>query len=146
MTEWDQRIGAYVVCVQDEHVLLTRLTNATGLVEWTLPGGGVSPGEDPYDGAIREFEEETGHTVVIDRLLGIDSTVQVRGGAPGMWHGVRIVYTGRIVGGELRHETNGTTDLAQWFPLAEVPSLPTITLVAAALRFYRDRPADGHNS
>ncbi|TDP89388.1 NUDIX hydrolase [Labedaea rhizosphaerae] len=147
MTTWTHRIGAYVVCVEDERVLLVRLINNSGLAEWTLPGGGVDPGEDPYDTAIREFHEETGHTVVIDRLLGVDSTVQERNRSDGnsvLWHGIRIVYTGRITGGELRDEVGGSTDTAQWFPLAEIGALPTVTLVDGALRLYREQPADGH--
>ena len=27
---------------------------------WSIPKGGINPGEDPLDGAIREFAEETG--------------------------------------------------------------------------------------
>jgi predicted NUDIX family NTP pyrophosphohydrolase len=29
---------------------------------WSIPKGGILPGEDPLDGAIREFTEETGFT------------------------------------------------------------------------------------
>jgi predicted NUDIX family NTP pyrophosphohydrolase len=29
---------------------------------WTIPKGGIHPGEDPLDSAIREFTEETGFT------------------------------------------------------------------------------------
>ena len=148
MTAWKHRIGGYVVCVTDERILLARLRSKDGLVEWTLPGGGVDPGEDPYDAAIREFHEETGHTVAIDRLLGVDSTVRELNGSDGvttLWHGIRIVYAGRITGGDLRDEVGGSTDTAQWIPLAELGSMPLVTLVPAALRLYREQPADGHN-
>ena len=147
MTTWTHRIGAYVVCIEDERLLLVRLTSRGGPVEWTLPGGGVDPGEDPYDTAIREFHEETGHTVVIDRLLGVDSTVQQRNESAdntSLWHGIRIVYTGRITGGELRNEVGGSTDTARWFPLTTLAGVPTISLVDAALRLHREGPADGH--
>jgi 8-oxo-dGTP diphosphatase len=147
MTTWTHRIGAYVVCVEDDRVLLVRLSGNGGPVEWTLPGGGVDPGEDPYDTAVREFHEETGHAVAIDRLLGVDSTVRQRNGSAGqttLWHGIRIVYTGRITGGALRDEVGGSTDTAQWFPLAEIAALPTVTLVEAGIRLYHERPVDGH--
>ncbi len=50
--------------------------------------------------------------------------------------GVRVIFAARIVGGELRNELGGTTDEARWFPLAEVPSLPRVPLVDAALGMY----------
>ena len=40
---------------------------------WTLPGGGIDFGEDPEDAVVREFIEETGLTVKVRKLAGIDS-------------------------------------------------------------------------
>ena len=42
---------------------------------------------------------------------------------------LRIVYRAHVVGGELRHETDGTTDEARWVPLDEVADLDRVDLV-----------------
>jgi 8-oxo-dGTP pyrophosphatase MutT (NUDIX family) len=38
---------------------------------WNLPGGGVEPGEAPWEAAVREVAEEVGVLVVVDRLSGV---------------------------------------------------------------------------
>jgi 8-oxo-dGTP diphosphatase len=44
-----------------------------------------------------------------------------------------VVFDATIVGGELRHEVDGSTDEARWIPLAEVPDLPRVELVDIGL-------------
>jgi hypothetical protein len=61
-------------------------------------------------------------------------------------HGVRIVYEGRVTGGELRHEIGGSTDLAAWHDLTAVPELTRVRLVDVALRLWRERPVNGRVS
>lgn len=102
-----------------------------------LPGGGVDFGEHPMDGAIREVEEETGYTAEIDTLLGIDTIVRPD------FHGVRVIYEGRIVGGELRFEVGGSSDMAAWFDLDEVDDLVHAEMLDTALALLRTRPATG---
>lgn len=36
---------------------------------WTLPGGGIEPGESTSEAALREFQEETGYQVKIKRKV-----------------------------------------------------------------------------
>jgi 8-oxo-dGTP pyrophosphatase MutT (NUDIX family) len=58
VVERRMRIAAYVICRDDrERFLLTRLVTADGAPRWTLPGGGLDPGEHPEDGALRELTE-----------------------------------------------------------------------------------------
>lgn len=45
-------------------VFLLRSDNSEVGVHWTMPGGGLEPGESPIEGALRELREETGWTDV----------------------------------------------------------------------------------
>jgi ADP-ribose pyrophosphatase YjhB (NUDIX family) len=74
MTAQQLRVAAYGLCLQDECVLLARYVSADCTMRhWTLPGGRVEHGEDPYDTVVREVAEETGYQVRVEQLLGVDS-------------------------------------------------------------------------
>lgn len=138
----DIRVAAYAVVVDAEERILLAHWNEGVNPAWTLPGGGLEPGEDPEHAAVREVREETGIDVVLDGLLGVDSRViplarRLTPGAERPLHTLRIVYRAHVVGGVLTNETDGTTDEARWFPLAEVPSIPHVKLVGVALEMAR---------
>ncbi|MFF3907106.1 NUDIX hydrolase [Streptomyces sp. NPDC001848] len=140
------RVAAYAICVRDGRLLLARGRAFDGTPEWTLPGGGMEHGEDPYGTVVREVEEETGYRIEVTGLLGVDSVRHSlrRGfGRSVDHHGVRLVYEGRVVGGELRNEVAGSTDLAAWQELAAVPGLSRVGLVDTGLALWRERPAAG---
>lgn len=142
----EQRVGAYVVCVRDGQVLLVRLNPMLGLAGWSLPGGGVDQGEHPLDAAVREVAEETGYEVVIDRLLTVDSLHLTVGhdGSPIDHHGIRIIYAGMIVGGELRHEIGGSSDTAAWIDLDALDGIERVTLVGIGLAAWGEQPGAGN--
>lgn len=137
MNGWDVRVAAYAVIRDADRVLLAHWRER-GRHAWTLPGGGVEPGEHPDDAVVREVLEETGYHVERGPILGTDSYVipaeerLVPSGRP--MHGIRLFYTARIVGGELRNEVDGSTDEAAWFLIDEVPRLePRAAFVDIAL-------------
>jgi ADP-ribose pyrophosphatase YjhB (NUDIX family) len=144
MTRRGVRVGAYGVCIRDERVLLARFVVPEGHdAWWTLPGGGIEHGEDPVAGVVREFREETGFQIRVDNLLGVDTRVRTTDHGTSL-HNLGVFYRVTIVGGELTHELDGSTDLAAWVPLADVASLDRSMLVDLGLTFERTNPPDGH--
>lgn len=135
----DMRVAAYAVITDaDDRVLLAHWIDGRRAA-WTLPGGGLEPGEDPAHAVRREVREETGFRVVVGDLLGIHSRVipaesRLAEGAAEPLHALRIVYRARIVGGRLRFETDGSTDRAEWFTLAAARKVRRVQLVDIALR------------
>lgn len=99
------------------HVLATRLTqpkfnagvsalvfDAQGRVllfkhtyrkfEWGIPGGGLEYKEQPTDAIVREFHEETGMKIEIEKLLRVSSARE--------FPHLSIVYLCKITGGEFK--------------------------------------------
>lgn len=133
----DLRVGAYAVLTDDrDRVLLSRWTGGA-VPRWTMPGGGMEPGESPEVTCVREVREETGYDVVVGDVLGVDSLIiaaEHRLTGDHDMQALRIVYRATIIGGTLTHETDGSTDMAAWIPRAEVVSLERLSLVDVAMR------------
>lgn len=138
-TSYDTRLASYAVITDDEGRILLALWNeASDGGRWTLPGGGVELDETVEEGAVREVREETGYDVELGRLLTVDTYVipatrrHVDTDRP--MKAVRVLFSARVVGGELTPEVDGTTDEARWFTPDEAARLPHVSLVDLALR------------
>ncbi len=89
--------------------------------EWTVPGGQLEWGEHPEDAVRREMFEETGLTAEVGPLLGVFSHGFLRSEERprDSVHVIGLYYAVTRVEGVLRAEP-GTTDYAEWVPLAEL--------------------------
>lgn len=137
--DYDTRLAAYAVVRDERDRLLLALWNEGPTPRWTLPGGGVELHETVEQAAIREVREETGYDVELGELLGVDSHVvpldeRVSEPRHRPLKAVRVLFGATIVGGELTHEQDGTTDEARWFRLDEVAGLPRVPLVDTGMR------------
>lgn len=125
------RAAARVVCVDgDGRVLLMHWRDTvTGVTLWEPPGGGIDPGETPFDAARRELTEETGlpGEAVLDRWVPVRREFD--------WLGTHYVKTERFylarfegtpaVGpGAFTAEENDTYLGSGWFSPAEMAGLP----------------------
>jgi 8-oxo-dGTP diphosphatase len=117
------RVSAYALIREANRLLLCRISNDlprwAGV--WTLPGGGLNFGEDPEIAVVREVEEETGLKVQVRSVAKVDSIFESY--VDEDFHGIRIIYRADVVGGELRHESAGTTDRCEWHPLHPTPDI-----------------------
>lgn len=63
------KVGVFAIIFNKEDKVL--LCHRRDYDLWNLPGGGLEKGEAPWQGVIREVQEETGLEVKIERLSGI---------------------------------------------------------------------------
>jgi 8-oxo-dGTP diphosphatase len=136
-TEYDTRLAAYAIIVDDAKRILLALWNEGPGPLWTMPGGGVELHETTDEAVVREVMEETGYSIRLGPLLRVDSRVipaadrYVITDRP--LKTVRVIYRAVIDGGDLRNEVGGTTDEARWFDLREVSEIPRVSLVDLAV-------------
>lgn len=95
----------------DEHERILLFKHTYRKFEWGIPGGGLEYYEQPADAIVREFFEETGIQIHIERLL---TAVSARED-----HHISIIYLCRIVGGEFK-ESHEISEM-KYFPITELP-------------------------
>lgn len=119
MRRTTQRAAAYALVIDcDTNILLVRagpLSATPG--RWYLPGGGIQFGESPAECAVRETQEETGLSIRLGSLMIASSDVTANPSSDFDTHTIRLIFEGFVESGHLRHETGGTSNLAQWHAL-----------------------------
>lgn len=112
--------GAVIFDATKERVLLIRRTDNG---RWSLPGGGMDPGESAHECCGREVLEETGLVVRIGRLIGVYSSPhRIMKYADGnRRQGLTLSFEAESIGGELCI-TDETTEVG-YFTQEEMSSM-----------------------
>ena len=106
---------------------------------WRPPGGGIKPGEDPTEGAVREALEETGLHVAVERYLVDAHAVFRNGGRELRWR--THVLLARTEDTELAPDDPGEIADARWGTLDELRGPLREILLATGRAFWRYRTA-----
>ena len=120
------RLGCAVIIPDEQgRILLQKRTDGDW---WSLPAGGMEPGETPTQAAMREVREETGLEIAIERFLGVYTdpavcTVYPDGRRVQI---VSVTFLARAAGGELIESNEETAEL-RWFPPEALPDNLTPT-------------------
>ena len=107
-------VGAGVLLVRDNKVLLVRRGIDPYKGSYDIVGGFVNPGETPEQAAIREAKEETGLDVEIVELLGTYSDRYGEGA-----HTLGLHYLAKIVGG-IEQAGDDAASL-EWVEVTHIP-------------------------
>ena len=129
------RVAAYGLILDQDNILLSRLSSAipNHQGKWTLPGGGIEFGESPATAMVREVQEETGLKVEPRGVADVDSITFQQDQLS--HHSIRLIYHASILGGQLKHEINGTTDLCKWWHKSECPDMVDLAQKGVAIAF-----------
>jgi 8-oxo-dGTP diphosphatase len=118
-------VGA-IITDDGGRLLLIKRGHDPGAGLWSLPGGRVEPGETDEQAVVREIREETGLTVVCDRLVG---SVK-REGVDGAILDIRD-YAATVTGGGLAAGDDAAD--ARWVNPADLATLPVTGGLVEAL-------------
>jgi 8-oxo-dGTP diphosphatase len=141
-TDYDTRLAAYALVVEDGRVLLTWYNGAgAGTPCWSLPGGGVEFDETVTEAVVREALEETGHDVVLHDPLTVHSWTGTSNVSGRPFKSVRVIYLASVVGGTLGTlEVGGSTDFAAWLELDDVEQEHSVAdIVLVGIDAWRSR-------
>ncbi|MEU5257019.1 NUDIX domain-containing protein [Streptomyces longwoodensis] len=140
-TQVRTRISAYAIAMEDDRLLLARLSDASPIFTpglWHLPGGGIDPGEQPVEALTRELQEETGLELVRAHLLDARTYSAQRNGIS--WSLTALFYAASLKGGPPTvTEVDGSTEAALWVPLRDLRDTAVLSPPAADATHMLDR-------
>jgi ADP-ribose pyrophosphatase YjhB (NUDIX family) len=118
-------------CIRDEQGRILLLRRSDGM--WSVPGGGLEPGERLDQAVVREVREETGLEVEPTALIGVYSDPAYTFTYPN-GHQVQPIiafFECRVVGGTLQPDLDEILEARYFGPGDELPPLMNCCLAKA---------------
>ena len=124
------RIRVCGICIEENKILLIRHHSIGESGElWTPPGGGMNYGESAEDALIREFIEETGLTVSIEKFLCVNEYL-----TPPL-HAIELFFIVKKTGGFLQtgidpelHADRQIITKIEWLSIEQLQKIPRKSL------------------
>ena len=131
-------VSAIVTDAQDRILLILRTDNGY----WSIPGGGLKPGESVADATVREVKEETGIDCQVTGLVGIYSDPNhVAAYDDGeVRQEFSICFTTRMTGGTMT--TSSESADVQFVPYHAIPDLRMHPSIRLRIQHYLEKRAD----
>lgn len=116
----EKKAGAVIYTKDNDSIKIALVHDVFGY--WTLSKGGIENDEDEEKGAIREIKDELGLNVKIIEKLGENSYIASHPEKGKIKKRV-VLFLAESKYQELRLESSGGLDGAEWFDLNELPNL-----------------------
>ncbi len=131
-------VSAIVTDTQGSILLILRTDNGY----WSIPGGGLNPGESVSDATVREVREETGIDCEVTGLVGIYSDPNhVAAYDDGeVRQEFSICFTTRMMGGSLA--TSSESALVEFVPADAIPGLRMHPSIRLRIQHYLEKRAE----
>ncbi|MDR0850689.1 MAG: NUDIX domain-containing protein [Christensenellaceae bacterium] len=140
------RVGVYAVIIKDNKILLTHQWDGYSLI-----GGSVEKGEMIEEALVREVKEETGLTIMPDKIIYQATTFFKRDKDAKPNQSVQLYFTHSQLFGELsnrkiaKSEKTYTNDMPEWVSLNDIKNIKfrhSISL-QTILKAYKEHCPDG---
>jgi len=107
--------AAVAAMVFDEHGRILLFKHTYRKFEWGIPAGGLEYNEQPVNAIVREFFEETGMELKVEKLLLAESSKED--------HNISLIYLCKIASGTFK-ESNEISEI-KYFDLNSLPQMLT---------------------
>jgi 8-oxo-dGTP diphosphatase len=125
------KVGVGIIVLKNKtQVLMHRRKGSHGGGYWGTGGGHLELGESLLKGALREFHEEAGRSIVISqpKFLAVSNFTELY-----PKHYVDVSFVADWISGEADESGQNEVELWQWFPLNNLPE-PIFPIVERYLK------------
>jgi ADP-ribose pyrophosphatase YjhB (NUDIX family) len=139
-------VKVFVKITRNKKTLLVKKSNQKYHRKWYLPGGPVLEGESLAESAMRSTKETTGYDIALNGIFYIHFINR-----PASERGLYIYYTGRILDGRMKTETDdrsidcgwydqkGTEELELWNNLPTLLMMDNVPLISTSQLIIEQR-------
>ena len=122
--ELNIRVGVYAVIIENNKILLTRQWDGYSLI-----GGGVEKGETIEESIVREVKEETGLTIIPDKIIHQATTFFKRNAESPANQSIQLYFTHSQLHGQINNdnitdsEKTYTNSTPEWVDLDKIDDI-----------------------